>query len=453
VWILLAGLLIRLVILGAVHSTALQIDDERHYAELAESLVDGRGFAWADGRVTSMRPPLYPMFIAAVWTLAGTHSAQAVRAVQIVLSLGTVLLLYCLVLRLLDRRTATLAAAVFCFYPSFLFAGALLLTEVLVTLWLVLLAIEYFALVRRPSVVLAAAVGATVGLAALTRSVFWPYPLLLVPLAFFSIDGSFFRRARVVFVIVLAYAAVIGPWAVRNTRLQRTVTIVDTMGGMNLRMGNYEHTPIERMWDAVALTTGDKSWSYQLRLKVPEASTWTDGQKEKWAQREAFAYMGAHPGQTLVRSAVKFGDFWGMERELLAALLTGLYRPPAWLAAVMVGAVAVAYPLLALGAAIGVFRVTVSSRPTHFLILSIGLLLTGVHTIVFGHSRYHLPLVPFLAMYAAAALTQQSWRVMFAEPHRAVLPLASMAVLLVIWGRELMVRDLERVQGLLKLLS
>ena len=28
-------------------------------------------------------------------------------------------------------------------------------------------------------------------------------------------------------------------------------------------MGNYEHTPDDRMWDAVALT-GEKNWSYAL---------------------------------------------------------------------------------------------------------------------------------------------------------------------------------------------
>jgi 4-amino-4-deoxy-L-arabinose transferase-like glycosyltransferase len=450
--ILAAGLIVRLVLLAGSGTLGLMIVDEQHYAELATSLSRGQGFAWADGRLTSMRPPLYPLFIATIWKAAGSESVQLVRAAQIAVGLGTVVLLYFLVLRLFNRRTATLSAALLCFYPSLLFSGVLLLTEVLVTFWLVLLAVEYFALVRRPGALLAAAVGATVGLAALTRSVFWPLPILLTPLTFFVIDGSFKRRARIAALVLAGYAAVVGPWALRNTRLQHTLTIVDTMGGMNLRMGNYEHTPIDRMWDAVSLG-GEKSWSYGLGDRHPEARTWTDGQKEKWAQREAVAYMLEHPGVTLVRSAVKFADFWGLERELLAGLLTGLYQPPAWLAVIMVAAVAVAYPLLALGASIGLFRVTAASRPIHFLIFSVALLLVGVHTIVFGHSRYHLPLVPFLAMYAAAALTEGSWRSMFAEPRRAVWPLASMAVLLAIWGRELVFRDLERVQGLLKLLS
>jgi hypothetical protein len=33
----------------------------------------------------------------------------------------------------------------------------------------------------------------------------------------------------------------------------------------------------------------------------------------------------------------------------------------------------------------------------HWLILLIILFVTAIHSIVFGHSRYHLPLVPFLA--------------------------------------------------------
>jgi hypothetical protein len=32
------------------------------------------------------------------------------------------------------------------------------------------------------------------------------------------------------------------------------------------------------------------------------------------------------------------------------------------------------------------------------------LLICAVHTVTFGHSRYHLPLIPIVLLYAAAAL-------------------------------------------------
>src|SRR3546814_1865672 len=49
-------------------SDLLKIVDEQHYHELATHLARGDGFAMNTGP-TSMRPPLYPFFVAATWAL------------------------------------------------------------------------------------------------------------------------------------------------------------------------------------------------------------------------------------------------------------------------------------------------------------------------------------------------------------------------------------------------
>src|SRR5258708_29659999 len=99
------------------------------------------------------------------------------------------------------------------------------------------------------------------------------------------------------------------------------------MGGINLRMGNYEYTPDDRMWDAVALT-GEKSWVHGLSIDPPGQPV-TEGMKEKWAERKAIEYMRAHPGVTARRALIKFADFWGLEREFMAGGLKGLHAAPA----------------------------------------------------------------------------------------------------------------------------
>ena len=81
------------------------------------------------------------------------------------------------------------------------------------------------------------------------------------------------------------------------------------------------------MWDAVSLT-GDRAWYATLPPAAPDGSPWTEGKKEKWAQGEAVSYMTAHPWTTLRRSVLKFADFWGLERDLLAGKLpTAPYEP------------------------------------------------------------------------------------------------------------------------------
>jgi 4-amino-4-deoxy-L-arabinose transferase-like glycosyltransferase len=450
--LLAGGLLLRLVLLASASSMPLQIVDEQQYAQLATNLLHVREFAFTSGELTSMRPPLYPALVAALWKVGGTEDPQVVRAAQIVFSLLLVAATYLLALRLFNRRTAIAAAAIVCFYPSLLYAGLLVLTEIVFTVLVLVFVLLFVLLLQRPKALWAVLMGATLGLAALTRSVLWPFPVVFLPMLLLTVPGTAGTRAKVAVCCLLGFVAVVGPWSVRNTRLQQTFTVVDTMGGMNLRMGNYEYTPEDRMWDAVNLT-GDKSWSYLLGQTRPDALELTVGQKDKWAQHEAIAYMLANPGTTVRRSLLKFADFWGLEREMVAALQQGLYAPPRWFAVVAIVAVVLTYPIVACGAAIGIFRAPPADRRVHVLILAIILFITAVHSVVFGHSRYHLPLVPFLAIYAATAWSSKSWRDLAISFRVAAGPAFLIAALLAAWSHEVLFRDADHIRMLLQALS
>ena len=315
---LVIGLLIRLAILWQTPDLGTKIIDEQQYSQIARSIVAGHGFAWGEGRPTSIRPPLYPAMLAAIWRVAGSENLQAVRVVQILLALATTALVYVLGARIYDARVGRWAAAVCWLYPSFIFFNFLILTETLFTLLLVAFVLLTVLLVQTPRAWLAVGCGVSLGFATLTRSILWPLPLVLCPLLALLIRAPLARRLALPCLVAIGYALIVAPWAIRNTRLQGVPTIVDTMGGINLRMGNYEYTPDDRMWDAVALT-GEKSWVYGIWNDLP-GQTITEGRKEKWAQRKAIEFMRAHPGVTLRRSFIKFADFWGLEREFIAGV-------------------------------------------------------------------------------------------------------------------------------------
>jgi 4-amino-4-deoxy-L-arabinose transferase-like glycosyltransferase len=445
--ILIVGLAVRLVLLAGTASTPLQIADERHYAEIAHNLVSGHGFSLF-GRLTSMRPPLLPFLIAGVWRVTGSESYVAVRAVQIGIGMLVVLLTWLLAIRLFNRPTAVVATTIVTLYPSFLFASVLLLTELPFTL-LLLAMVWCCDRLTQPKAPVALAVGAglTLGLAALTRSVLWPFFPLLAAWIFFAVPATRSKKAACSALCLVGYVAVVGPWALRNTRLQHSPTVVDTMGGMNLRMGNYEFTPEDRMWDAVSIT-GEKNWAAGLGQSHPESRSWTDGQKDKWAQGEAVRYMLANPATTIRRSILKFADFWGLERELVAGFQQGLYRPPTWFIAIAVASVFISYPLVALSASVGIFS-AMPRRATHWLVLIISVFIVAVHAVVFGHSRYHLPLVPFLAMYAGYAATE--WRARHVPFSRVQIVGTTIACLclVAVWSHELFFRDAARIRAFL----
>lgn len=452
-WLLAAlviGLVVRLAIWTATGGLDARIIDERQYLELAASLSAGKGFAWVSGDLTSLRPPLYPALVAGLWQLTGVGDLQAVRLLQFLLALLTAGITYEIGARALGPRIGAIAAAIAWLYPSLVFLNFNILAETLFTLLLAAFVLFSVMLVQHPRAAAALACGAALGLGALTRSVLWPVPLVLCPLLLVLIPGTLARRVAFALLVLASYGAIVVPWAVRNTRLQRVVTIVDTMGGMNLRMGNYEHTPEDRMWDAVSIT-GERSWVYALaqdRTIDSSSPHFTEGMKEKWAQRKALEYMRAHPGTTLRRAMIKFSDFWGLEREFVAAVTQRMYVPPRWFAIVAIVLTLTASAALLLLAAAGIFLSPPAWR-AHVLMLLPIVITTGVHAIVFGHSRYHLPLVPVLAVYGAGALTclaRGCWR---GRPLATAAAGGAALLLVAIWVRQIVVVDGERVRAML----
>jgi hypothetical protein len=76
--------------------------------------------------------------------------------------------------------------------------------------------------------------------------------------------------------------------------------------------------------------------------------------------------------------------------------------------------------------------------------------ITGVHTIVFGHARYHKPLVPVLAVYAAAWMVQV-WRRNGPLPSRTAMTGAALSVLVLLvgWGRQVLVVEGDKLRSLM----
>ena len=391
-WALFAlGLVIRLVVLIAVVDLPATIMDEQHYARIAMSVMAGDGFAWGPGSPTSIRPPLYPGALAALWTAVGGVNLQIVRALQIALAGLTALLLHWLGTRAFDARVGCLAALAFWLYPSLIFFNLLILTETLFTLLLmafVLLAVaraesaarRCVALRRYPRPGRSDAQRALAG------------PAGAVPAArccWFARRAARFARAR--------------------SRLRRLRARRRALGHPQHQAPRRRHDRRHDGWDEPADgqlrahpgrsdvgcggARGEQNWSYALQQEYP-GRDFTEGEKEKWAQRKAVEYMVSHPGTTVRRSLIKFADFWGLEREFIAGVQKGMFSPPLWFTVVAAlahrrRAAARRHPRCR-----GAWLAAPRDWRLHVLLLLPVVVIAGVHTLVFGHSRYHLPLVP-----------------------------------------------------------
>src|SRR5262249_42881587 len=95
------------------------------------------------------------------------------------------------------------------------------------------------------------------------------------------------------------------------------------------------------------------------------------------------------------------------ERELVAGASHGFFgeisQPVLVVLAVVIFASYAGALLLGI---YGVFLAPPRDRRLHVFFLLVIFFVCALHTIVFGHSRYHLPLMPLVLLYAAAALVR-----------------------------------------------
>lgn len=450
-WIILGGVLVRVILWVAwLDWSPIVNDDARDYQGLAARLLTSGAYSSESGVLISLRPPLYPMLVAATYQFVGMNNDHAVQVVQSVIGLLTALLVYRIGSLTYSQRVGLWAAGLTCFYPSLLAYANLMLSETLFTFLSVAFAALLCEALHRHSLLILIGAGLVMGLAALTRSIMLPFLPICMLIVAFGWLGGITKRVTAAALLAAAFAVIITPWTIRNTRVQETFTVIDVMGGRNLMMGNYEHTPMERSWATISDVAPEHQWHRLLHHKYPSDSPRTQGQIDKLAMRYAIDFILANPWLTLKRDAVKFFNFWQLERELIAAAGSGHFGDTSPMTKLALAAIVCgSYAFVLLAAIYGVCCVPPSDWRYHWFLIASILFPCLIHTLVFGHARYHLPVIPLLTVYAAAAIVniqaiwQSRWSKRFA--------LASLLVLLVIfgWVRELVVVDFESIRELI----
>ncbi len=98
------------------------------YNETALFVAQGKGFVASTGEPTALVPPMYPLFLATIYTLAG-HSLLVVRIVQAFLGAVTCVFVSLIAARMVDGASARLSGYVAAFYPPLVLKTSAIETE------------------------------------------------------------------------------------------------------------------------------------------------------------------------------------------------------------------------------------------------------------------------------------------------------------------------------------
>ncbi len=208
--------LILVVLLGPVMEP-----DSFGYDNLARNLADGRGyvdtrpFAIADAAL--MRTPLYPVFLAGIYTLAGKN-VVAVAVVQQIFAAASIVLLYRISVLVVGAALARATGLVLVFHPWLAITGNAVMTETLFTfllsaaIWFLLRGID------EDSWRALGACGLFLGLSALCRPTLLLFTLA-VPLLALPRQHIWPAVTKRILCVWLPFAVVICPWVYRNYRV------------------------------------------------------------------------------------------------------------------------------------------------------------------------------------------------------------------------------------------
>ena len=402
------ALAVRLLYLLEWRGTAMfdvLIGDGRQYELWARRIVDGE---WI-GREVFYQAPLYPYFLAVVHGTLG-DGPWAVRLVQVLLGSLSCVLLALAGRRFFSERVGLVAGFLLALYaPAIYFDGLVqkaTLSGVLTTLLLCCLG-QHLGTGRERWL---AATGLVLGLLALTReNALILVPIVVLWLALGAGSTPRVRRTRWIVLFLAGLLVVLAPVALRNRSLGGGLAPTTSQLGPNFYIGN--HAGANGRYVPLRKGRGDARYERDDAVQLAERALGrrlaAEEVSDYWLER-SLDFVRARPGQWAGLMVRKAFLVWHAG-EIMDADSFETYADASWLLPLL-GLVSHFGVLAPLGL-VGVW-LTWGRRRDLWLLYAIGLSIAGAVALFFVMGRYRYPLVPVLALFAAAALVESygAWR-------------------------------------------
>jgi len=294
-WVIfVAAFLLRTIYLIWRGPENFQASDTSSYEGLSLSLLAGEGYGL--GNPSALRPPGYPLFLAATYWIFGLKNHIAVQLLHILMGAGIPLLLREIGREIKDEPTGTIAAWIGVFQINLIFWTGYILTEGLFIPFLVLTFYLVVRLSKRTTARSLVFAGLAMGALLLIRPSAVPF-VALVYLWFAWVRRR--QEQKVLFplcVLVFSTALVMLPWVARNYSVfDRFIPL--TTGGPRVLHWGIQWNSVDRDRNAVGLT--DKIHRTELEMRGEYMRIFT-------------AYVKENPGRYLKLMVQKAAVFWSL---------------------------------------------------------------------------------------------------------------------------------------------
>jgi|GEM_PF-2347902 len=384
-YMILVAVLIRVVLLSLFDNR--QVSDFMEYHEYAKNIAEGKGYI-RQGNPTAWFPIGYPLALSVLYSIFGANELYG-KLFNILISLMIVTLIFKLSCMIFNETTAKLASFFFALWPNFCAYTLLLNTDLFFTFLLTVL-LYLLVLLHNPrfKILKVFFCGIIFACATLTRSLLVLFSgVILVYIASFA--GKLFTiRFLKLSVIFFAGAIIIFlPWWIRNYNQFGKFIPLSTNGGFNFWLANVQ---LQKGNDP---TIDPAKW--------PE----TEYDINRFGYQSGLMEIKNNPFHFVRQIPVKIlnlfikdisGFIWiseGINNSNLKKTILKIF--------IIISQLYYLIMITLFLPAIYFFYKT--HKPTKENVLLIGTVLYWIifHSIYFGKDRFHLPLIPVIAVFSS----------------------------------------------------
>lgn len=371
------------------------VADSYLYNVFAQNIAFGKGYAFPAGNLTVYWPVGTSAIYAALYFLFG-QSFLPIVLFNLVIGTAIVWLTHAITARYLSQATANIAALLVACWPILIEFTTIMASE-LIFIALILSAIYLWGARHIPTLLRAMLWGACVCAATYVRPTAFPLLLLLPLLSWFS--GVTLRQAIAQGAIAIMTAAILfAPWVYRNHLLFNQFVLVSANGGANLWMGNNP------------LSNGGY-------MELPELNFENEIVRDQYFKQQAIDFIKNNPIAYLQLMAKRAITTY--KSETIGVVWNGdLYKHLNNTSLLLLKLISTVYWWLMLGGAVLGLYYLYKRKPLawHHILFAVSGFFFAIPLLTVGQDRYHLPLNPFIAIFAAYAIEQSLKRISPSNP-------------------------------------
>lgn len=396
--ILTLALLIRVLITFFIFNDSDPVGDTQYHL-YAVNIAEGKGFlidnfpeieagetVWSTGLdvLYSFKPPLYPFFLASIYSVFGPNFI-IVRIIQAILGTLTCLVVFHIAKKIFDEKVGLIAALILALYPYHIWQGTRISDIALFSFLLALSLLSLCNVAERASCKNLVLSGVFIGLAILCRSnmiAFIPFIALWLWLLFFRTKTLAVKSISLIYVFIILTLL---PWIIRNHIVHEQPVFLGTNGGYTFWQAHNQYTEkyIKRRSDLDPIVSKEKlNWEARGVYDLSESD------RDRWFFKEGFKFISDHPLDAVKLAWLKFLSLWSWrlypssEGKIKNITYTFTYGPMLILALISI-----------------VF--TLNRWRKTSLLLFLFLSFSILYAVFYGKTIYRAPLDPFLFIFSA----------------------------------------------------